>query len=108
MSVTHHRQNPLECTETSVSDTSEMYPGGVSLLGHLVPSAYPLECPQLYQIVVPLTSFSSCGRERSRMEPVAIIKCLKSSSYKKIAKTAISLQELNFKHLMMTILGRNV
>jgi hypothetical protein len=57
-------------TILSVYATFEMHPGSVSLLGCLVLSAFLLEFLQLYQIFIPPTSFSSWGRERSRMEPV--------------------------------------
>jgi hypothetical protein len=46
-------------TDPSVSATFEMHPGSVSLLGCLVPSAFPLEFPQLVQIFAPSTWFSS-------------------------------------------------
>jgi hypothetical protein len=52
--VHHHLEiRPVECahTDLSVSPTSEVHPGSVSLLGCFVPSAFSLEFPQLYQIV---------------------------------------------------------
>jgi hypothetical protein len=63
----------LESTHTnpSISGTFEMHPESVSLLGCLVPPAFPLEFAHLYQIFTPSTSFLSWGRERSCMEPVA-------------------------------------
>jgi hypothetical protein len=49
----HHLQsNPLGSihTDLSISATYKMHPGSGSLLGCLVPSAFPLQFPQLYQI----------------------------------------------------------
>jgi hypothetical protein len=48
----HLQSSPLGSAHIgrSISATFEMHPGGVSLLGCLVPYAFLLECPQLYQI----------------------------------------------------------
>jgi hypothetical protein len=45
-----------------------VHPGSVSLLGCLVPPAFLLEFPQVYQIFTTSNGFSSWGRERSQLE----------------------------------------
>jgi hypothetical protein len=67
----HLRICPLGSAHTyhSFPAAFEMHPGSVPLLGCLVPSGFPLEFSQLFQIFAPSTWFLSWGREWIRMEP---------------------------------------
>jgi hypothetical protein len=53
-------------TDPSDSATFEMRPLSVLLLRCLVPSVFPLEFPQLYQIFTPSTRFSPWGEKEVR------------------------------------------